>query len=84
MTCFQMIFPKEKLVVAWSVKLAKYSKKIIGNKVNFFHTLTSMFAQEKLQKNKKYYPNILVRITVKKLFLFLIIFLEYFASFTIF
>jgi len=43
-----------------------------------------VFSQEKLQKNQQYYPNILVQITVKKLILFLIIFLEDFASFTIF
>ena len=34
----------------------------------------TVFAQEKLQKNKIYYPNILVQITVKKLTLFPIIF----------
>jgi hypothetical protein len=42
------------------------------------------FAQEKLPKNKTYFANILVQITVKKLTLFSIIFLEYFASFIIF
>jgi hypothetical protein len=44
----------------------------------------TVFVQENLQKNKIYYPNILVQIIVKKLFLFPIILLEYFASFTIF
>jgi hypothetical protein len=43
-----------------------------------------MFAQEKLQKIKTYYPNILVQVTVKKLTLFSIISFEYFSSFIIF
>jgi hypothetical protein len=52
-------------------KSKKYPKSFLKSFIVFF--------KEQLQKNKTYYPNIYVRINVKKYTLFYIISFEYFS-----